>query len=216
MCCSIQELSVLCSPKGPEQGGTLVRADGVPETALTFDEEEDVGGFGEVFTYVPLVHAATTAMTSTSRPPTRTSPSNDNAEEAYKQSSDGTVKALLTALGDDSSTDRRQTIGQWIRDHPESALSLSPDDVGNILSKVTFCLEQASVAMALTAGLGTRLTCAHICAAVRACPYQKAQVAKIMAPTAVDPENEASVLALIDYSFERGDVDKCFRSSASS
>ena len=184
---------------------------GVPKTTLTFDEEEDAGAIGENPLYVPLVHTVP-AATSTSPQQTQfPSPAFDEANEKNNDSS-GTVEALLIALSNDSSIDKHQTVGEWIRDHPKSASSLSPEHVGSILSKVTFSLVQSSVAMALTTV--PHLTCAHICAAVRACPYQKAQVAEIMAPMATDPDQKPTVLALIDYAFERQAVEQSFRSAS--
>jgi len=90
---------------------------------------------------------------------------------------------------------------------------LTPDDVSSILSKVTFSLDQASVAGEIAAGFerSENMTCAHIVSAMRACKYSATDVAKAMAPHASDPQNKMAVLDMLDYSFEKDDVAKFFR-----
>mmetsp|Transcript_4593 Transcript_4593/g.8712 ORF Transcript_4593/g.8712 Transcript_4593/m.8712 type:complete len:760 (-) Transcript_4593:718-2997(-) len=218
---------------GPECGGSLLPATGFSETAFTFDEEEDAGAIGgETPVYVPLIHtsAATGRSTPPKQPlqPTQVPPSTSTAaaaslEEEFLNAetttpeSGGTVEALLHALSNNSndiSKDKRRIIGAWMLRHYHSpSSSLSPTDVGSVLSTVTSVLEQPSVTVTLLeGGLAEHLTCAHICAAVQACPYQKAPVAKLMARLARDPEQQHTVLALMDTSFERRAVEQAFRS----
>ena len=131
---------------------------------------------------------------------------NHNNHRVSKAS--GTLSSLLRALN--ASPDTRLTVGQWVRDYPQETQGLSPHEVGQILSRVNFALEQPSVAGELTAGMLASLTCAHVGAAVRACPHQAAEVARVMAPAVQDPEQKEDVLALIEYSFERQSVAHCF------
>ena len=182
--------------QGPEDGGTLVQAIGVPESVSIFEQEDDAGAVGENPRFIPLVHAVALTPTQRTQLPVRKA----------KAVSVGTVGALLKAL--DTSTDKRRTVGEWIRDNPLAGSKLSPEDVGAILSKVNFVLEQVSVIRELLACLEHSLVCAHVCAAINACEYQKAEVAKIMVPEVTDPEQKATVLDLIDYGFERKAVEK--------
>ena len=121
------------------------------------------------------------------------------------------MERLLTAL--DTSVDKRLTVGAWIRDHPTRADHLTPEQVGLIFSKIQFALEQPSIAVELVDCLKQNLTCAHVCAAVKSCPYQQAEVARIMAPFVQDPNHKDSILALIDRGFERAKLaEVCFPS----
>ena len=201
--------------QGPEDGGCLVHAIGVPEAIASYDEEEDGGTIGENPPYVPLVHAVfdiTSELQSPALPVLEAQAvsrsQNDSSDDNHITNA---MEALLAAL--DVSIDKRQTVGQWIRDHPAHADCLTPQHVGNILSKVQFSLEQPSVSAELAVGLKQNLTCAHVCAAVQACPYQQAEVARVMAPFVQDPDHKASVLALIDWRFEREIVADSFPSS---
>jgi hypothetical protein len=105
----------------------------------------------------------------------------------------------------DMSFDKRLTVGEWCRDHSREVVKLKPMDLGTILGKVTFSLDQPAVVGEFAAAFeGTgKLTCSHVVAAMNACQYQKAEVAKLMAPHVRDPENKESVLTLITFDYER-------------
>ena len=85
-----------------------------------------------------------------------------------------------------------------MRDHPLEAASLTPSDVGAVLSEVTFSLQQGAVAKELATGIGCSggipggaLTCEHVAAAIRASSsLQKEEVANCMAPYVNDPQNK--------------------------
>mmetsp|Transcript_16451 Transcript_16451/g.25113 ORF Transcript_16451/g.25113 Transcript_16451/m.25113 type:complete len:123 (-) Transcript_16451:162-530(-) len=120
----------------------------------------------------------------------------------------------------DDASDKRLTVGLWVKENHVSASTLTPLDIANILAKVTFSFEQGSVAKELAAGMNNaaassglqdqkKLTCDHILAAVYACPYAKADVAKAMASFVADPENKDEVLETL-YSFERTSVERYF------
>lgn len=170
----------------------------------TFDVGDDTGAVGGSNpSYIPMVHAVTIESTASS------SPLPVVAAEAEVDTT-GQLDALVESLN--HSFDRRLTVGEWVRDNPLAASQLSPNQVGQILSKVTFSLDQASVASEIATGLESTasLTCEHVKEAMLACPYAKAEVAKTMATTVRDPENKNIVLDLIDYSFEREDVSRAF------
>ena len=214
---SIRDLSTCFShdsnKQGPEDGGFYVQAIGVPQAISSYDEEEDAGTIGENPSYVPLVHAVAVSASQPQALPVLQAEAvnaSQNDVSANEVDSDTTtaVERLLAAM--DASSDKRQTVGEWIRDHPAHAKQLTPEQVGSVLSKVQFSLEQPSVAAELAVGLGSNLLCAHICAAVQATPYQQAEVVSVMAPFVHDPDQKGSVLGLIDWRFEREKVASCF------
>jgi hypothetical protein len=122
------------------------------------------------------------------------------------------IDTLLETI--DNELDKRLAIGQWVRNYPVRAQLLSPDDFRSILTKVTFSLDQASVVGELVAAFegSNKLTCQHIVLTMSACQYQKTEVASIMAPYASDPHNKESVLAELDYSFDKNSVSGKFES----
>jgi hypothetical protein len=194
--------------QGPEDGGVVVHPVGINTTINTFDVSDDTGAVGGSNpTYIPMVHAFT--MDSASHSTATATPLPVATAEAEVDTA-GQLDALLASL--DHSFDRRLTVGEWVRDNPLAASQLTPSEVGQILAKVTFTLDQASVASEIAAGMEstTTLTCQHVKEAMLACPYAKAEVAKSMVATVQDPENKDIVLDLIDYSFERDDVQREF------
>ena len=127
------------------------------------------------------------------------------------QGQDSSFDQFLSSV--EGSYDKRQAVGRYVRNNPEKASQLTPDQVAQILSKVDFSLEQASVAREIAAGFerSNGFTCDHITSALGVCKYAVTDVAKALAPYANDPQNKDKVLDLIDFSFEKGDVAKFFK-----
>jgi hypothetical protein len=169
-----------------------------------YDPQEDTGSVGTNPPYVPYIHAVNMSTTAA------VLPAKPVIAIEHVANSGGRVASLLDSLY--QSFDRRLTVGEWVRDNPGAAAQLSPDQVGQILSKISFSMEQASVASEIATGMENTasLTCQHIRSAMQACPYAMAEVAKALAPTVRDPENKATVLELVEYSFERETVSKAF------
>ena len=119
-------------------------------------------------------------------------------------------------MGD--SYDKRRTLGEWVRDHPAEAARFTPDQVEQILSVVSFSLDQPAVAGEIAAGMeaSNSLTCAHVVAAMRVCRYQSSDVAKTMVPFVKDPQNKQAVLEQVEFTYERDAVEKCFRRAGGS
>mmetsp|Transcript_27643 Transcript_27643/g.79794 ORF Transcript_27643/g.79794 Transcript_27643/m.79794 type:complete len:682 (-) Transcript_27643:40-2085(-) len=201
---------------GEEDAGRVMPATGIGFVTTT-DYSEDRGRLGPEPRYQPVVNTFdnTTLLSSDGTdPPSPSAPAAQHAATTItfsEEQSNGGVTSLLSSL--DDAYDKRKAVGEWIRDHPDGALKLTPDDVSSILSKVTFSLDQASVAGEIAAGFerSGNLTCAHIVSAMRTCKYSMSDVAKAMAPFANDPQNKGAVLDQLDYSFEKGDVAKYFR-----
>ena len=190
---------------GDEDAGRVMPASGIGFVTTT-DYSEDRGRLGPEPRYQPVVN--------TFDPPSPSAPaaySTANTVALPGEQPSGGISSLFLSL--DDSYDKRKAVGEWVRDNPESALKLTPDDVSSILSKVTFSLDQASVAGEIAAGFerSGNLTCAHIASAMRTCKYSSSDVATAMAPFASDPQNKGAVLDLLDYSFEKDDVAKYFR-----
>ena len=182
----------------------MVRPDGLTNMITTFEVGDDSGAVGGSNPpYVPMVHAVTLDSGSTH-------PMLPVVSATAEVQVSGHFDTLLESL--DHSLDRRLTVGEWVRDNPSAAALLTPSQVGQILSKVSFSLDQPSVAAEIAAGLEptTSLTCEHVKEAMLACKYAKADVAKAMVASVRDPENKNVVLDLIEYSFERDDVDRAF------
>lgn len=118
---------------------------------------------------------------------------------------------LLNSL--ERSYDARETVGKWIRDHPGAVPNFTPQNMGDVLKKVTFSLDQTSVVGELMAAWGRsggKLTCAHVVEVMQACPYQKKEVAELMVPSVGDPQNKDAVLNELDFSFYKESVEKLF------
>ncbi|CAJ1947151.1 unnamed protein product [Cylindrotheca closterium] len=197
---------------GPEDGGQMV-AVGMPVNTWEGPEDNQNVGDQNSLTYQPMVttfSGPAAHTTSTSSSYQETIPMVP-AEPMAPQGSSA-VESLLDKL--DNEFDKRMTVGIWVREHPSQAHLLSPIDFGSILSKVTFSLDQPSVVGELLAAFegSNNLTCQHILAVMNTCQYQKTEVAAMMAPYARDPENKESVLANLDYSFDRNSVSAKFRS----
>jgi hypothetical protein len=106
-----------------------------------------------------------------------------------------------------------KAVKNWMQENPTDAAALTPEDTAKVLSKVTFSLNQASVAKELAVGIGStgKLTCAHVVAAMKESSLQKKDVAECMAPHVNDPHNKDAVLSGIEFLSERTAVAKGFR-----
>jgi hypothetical protein len=185
---------------GPEDGGMTSNADQLG--AMTLDYElEDAGALSEPPLFQPIVNTFSNPIVQNTP-----APSAGETGESKLPSTTTSKKSLDKLLEDmDMSFDKRRTVGEWCRDHSQEVIELKPTDLSTILGKVTFSLDQPAVVGEFAAAFeGTgKLTCSHVVAAMNACPYQKAEVAKLMAVHVRDPENKESVLSLIDFEYER-------------
>mmetsp|Transcript_15934 Transcript_15934/g.23130 ORF Transcript_15934/g.23130 Transcript_15934/m.23130 type:complete len:243 (+) Transcript_15934:357-1085(+) len=108
------------------------------------------------------------------------------------------------------STDIRPVVGRWIKENPTTAVSLTSDEFAEVLKKVLFSLEQATVARELMSGLGNKiLTTEYIIKAFDTCPYSKIELVRVMGPYVSDPENKGLVLEQL-HLFEREEASKMF------
>jgi hypothetical protein len=123
------------------------------------------------------------------------------------------VVPLAHVVETTDSHNQATALKKWMQENPTDAAALTPADTANVLSKVTFSLNQASVAKELAVGIGGtgQLTCAHVVAAMKECSLQKKDVAECMAPHVNDPHNKNAVLNEIEFLSERNAVDKGFR-----
>jgi hypothetical protein len=194
---------------GPEDGGMASNADQLGPLILHY-EHEDAGALEAPPLFQPIVNTF-------SNPIVENTPAFSNGTGENKPPSTNTRQKSLEELleGMDMSFDKRLTVGEWCRDHPQEVLELKPADLETILGKVTFSLDQPAVVGEFAAAFeGTgKLTCSHVVAVMHACAYEKAEVAKLMASHVRDPENKERVLSLIDFDYERrmvvfgGDLD---------
>jgi len=172
---------------------------------------EDSGKIGANATYTPILNAYDAELIAP--PETHQSgvvtPNFDDASNA-NQGVGSDISSLLNRM--DDALDKRLAVGEWIRDHPSQAPHLTPEQVSQILTKVTFSLDQPVVAGEVAAGMEAShtLTCAHVAAAMRVCKYQATDVAKAMGSFVNDPQNKQQVLDEIEFSFECAGVDKVF------
>ena len=118
----------------------------------------------------------------------------------------GGFDALLSAL--DSGYYKDQEVAKWASANTALAAALSPGQVKEVLQKVSFSLEQAGVAASLARAISP-VTCAHVTAAVEACPFAKAGVIGAMAPYVTDAQNSGSLLEVV-YAFERDSLKAKF------
>lgn len=105
-----------------------------------------------------------------------------------------------------ASNDRRTTVGEWVNNSPTAASMLTPKQVATVLSGASLSLEQPSIARELSLGLTGHLKCAHVRAALDACPFAKTDVALAMAPFVTDPDKRSEVLTML-VSFDRQRVE---------
>lgn len=108
--------------------------------------------------------------------------------------------------------DSRLAVERWIKNYPNVAAKLTPEEFAGILRKIIFSLEQASIARELTIGFhinNGNLTTKYINAALEACPYSKIDIVRVMAPYVEDPQNKEYVLAYL-YSYEREEASNLF------
>uniref|UniRef100_A0A7S1XCE7 Arrestin C-terminal-like domain-containing protein n=1 Tax=Tetraselmis chuii TaxID=63592 RepID=A0A7S1XCE7_9CHLO len=124
----------------------------------------------------------------------------------------GGFAELLESLR--STLDRRTAVGGWVVSNPKAASLLSPEQMGVVLSDTPLSLEQPSVARELGLGLSGRLTCAHVLAAVQACPFAKTNVALALAPMLADPHNREPLLQEL-FSFDRQRVEAAMPKASS-
>lgn len=171
-----------------------------------YSHTEDSGGdsHGNV-PYQPVVSIFPTAptfdpneSTQPSEPDIEVPGSSVGHEEAFND--------LLSRMAND--LDARLAVDQWIKDNPSAASELTPEEFATVLKKVLYSFDQTSVARELVVGRGS-VTVDHVVATMEACPFSKAELAKVMAPYVSDPENKDSILSQL-YSFERGEVSKMF------
>jgi hypothetical protein len=120
---------------------------------------------------------------------------------------------LLRAMED--SPDNRAIVHDWIQSYPDKANQLLPQHVAAIMSRVSFSLDRMEILRGLVTALNKQraLTCPHILAVMEVCPFEKAEVARLMAPSVNDPENKSLVLNQIEWQLEREAVDRLFPSS---
>jgi hypothetical protein len=194
---------------GPEDGGTIT-AVGTPITTWEDQDDNNYIGSGEgqeSMSYQPFISTFNGPMDQTIDQDPMTIPmvpaepiSNPNI----------LIDSLLKTM--DMEFDKRLAVGTWVINNPTKVQQLSPDQLYVILSKVTFSLDQPSVVNELVAAFegSTNLTCHHIVRSMQACPYQKTEIALIMAPYASDPQNKDTVLNDLDYSFDRDMVAEKF------
>jgi hypothetical protein len=125
------------------------------------------------------------------------------------------VVPLVHVVETTDSHDQVRAVKNWMQANPTDAAALTPEDTAKVLSKVTFSLNQASVAKELAVGIGGssagQLTCAHVAAAMKECSLQKKDVAECMVPHVNDPHNKDAVLNGMEFFSERDAVAKCFR-----
>lgn len=185
---------------GPEDGGVTVVA--VQTGRINaYDASEDADNVdGSLLNYDPMVHTFSDASPYVPIVFADTLESTDHAA----------LDELLKEMED--SFEKQRTVGKWVQKYPTQTRSLTPDDFGRILDKVTFSLDKNAVVSELVAAFeGTgKLTCAHILATMESCPYQKTDVAKLMAPHVSNPENKNGVLEKIDFLYEREEVSTKF------
>jgi hypothetical protein len=122
------------------------------------------------------------------------------------------LEELLRAMED--SPDNRTIVHDWIQSHPDNVIQLLPQHVAAIVSRVSFSLDRMEILKELVAALHKQsaLTCEHILAVMEVCPFEKAEVARLMAPSVNDPENKELVLSQIEWQLEREAVDRLFPS----
>jgi hypothetical protein len=186
----------------PEYGGVPVNAGPPVDTWEGKDDNHYVGG-DDGMTFQPIVTAFEGPLEWNMQGTSST------LIGRYCESS---IMELLQRM--DEELDKRMAVGNWIYSHPQQARHLSPDDFYAILSKVTFSLDQPPVVRELVAAFEgcDNLICQHIVSSMNACPYQKAEVAMIMAPFVSDSQNQNAVLCNIDYSLDKNLVTEKFPS----
>ena len=182
---------------GPEDGGIATNAEQLGP--IWTNDHEDAGVVGETPLYQPVVQTFSSPIADGNilKPSSSSIPTYTGDEVSIN------IDQLLQEM--DTSFDKRLVVGTWLRNHSTEKRYLTPNDFGRILSKVTFSLDQPAVVGELVASLeGTDcLTCAHTIAAMKVCPYQKTEVAKLMAPHVRDPEHKNMVLQQIDFEYEK-------------
>jgi hypothetical protein len=157
--------------------------------------------------------AVNTSETSTVLSPTNKEQENEAPtapDEKNEESVEMAYNNLLESL--EVEYDSRLVVDRWIKNYPNVAAILTPDEFAGILRKIVFSLEQASIARELTIGFhinNGRLTTDHINAALEACPYSKMDIVRVMAPYVVDSQNKESVLVCL-YSYEREEASNLF------
>mmetsp|Transcript_8535 Transcript_8535/g.20551 ORF Transcript_8535/g.20551 Transcript_8535/m.20551 type:complete len:721 (+) Transcript_8535:146-2308(+) len=194
---------------GPEDGGQTVAVGQQVNTWEGPEDNQNVGDHG--LHYQPMI-TTFDGPAKTSIMPTYQQEEIPMVAAEPIAAAGAVVDSLLEKM--DHELDKRMAVGIWVREHPSQAQLLSPNDFSSILSKVTFSLDQPSVVGELLAAFegSHNLTCQHILATMNTCQYQKTEVAGMMAPYARDPQNKDSVLANLDYSFDKKSVSDKFRS----
>lgn len=106
-------------------------------------------------------------------------------------------------------SDSRLVVDKWVKKNSTIASTLTPDEFGGVISKVRFSFEQPVVARELTFGMLNTLTTKHISAALKASPFSKMEIVRVMAPYVSDPENKDIVLNSL-YTFEQEEAKTFF------
>lgn len=121
-----------------------------------------------------------------------------------------TAPPSVADIGDSASF---HAVKNWIADNPSAAAVLTPRDVASVLAKTTFSLDRPEVAKVLAGGIsknGGSLTTKHILAAMEMSSYLDGEVAMVMAPHVVDPENKEDVLEALRMDFTKDEVSMRF------
>lgn len=192
---------------GKEDGGDIVPS--VTGGTNIWSAEEDKGSGAQSYVYTPSVMVFPT-HTNNDGGTMNISYEEENTKTDVQESvnSRGAYDALLSSMSTDY--DSRLAVDKWIKKYPSSASSLSSEQFAKALTKVLFSLEQPVVARELMSGLAPGvLTTEYIVKAMKACPYNKTEIAIVMAPNASDPENKNVVLDQV-YSYERPNISKMF------
>lgn len=203
---------------GAEDGGSICPAEGIGLVDTLVPGEVADQMFCNP-SFQPVVNVFGTQATDNhsqdATPPPQTYPlapitSNSGETKPVETGDSNAVENLLQEL--DRSFDKRKVVGDFVKYHPTEASVLSPDDFGQILSKILLTFEQTSVAGELAVGLqnSNMLTCAHVVAAMQSCKYCKFDTAKVMCPCVNDPRNSEMVLNELDYKFEREELTTYF------
>jgi len=188
---------------GPEDGAQHTTAS-TAESSVDNNTvgDEDSGPISANPVYVPHVNVFDKPL-AVGLNSANTQSASSNASEAVN------IDSLLTSV--QGSDDPRRVVKEWINGHRSETKRLLPEQVFAIMSAVPFPIYHPSVARELAAGITPAFTCQHIANAMPVCGYQKAAVAKIMAPFVCDPQNKQLVLDALDFEYEKETVSTSFR-----
>lgn len=115
----------------------------------------------------------------------------------------------LSEFVQQESFDKIKVIETYAHEYPREAKTLTPAEITKTMSQITFSLDHEKAATTIAKAMGT-VKCAHIVAAMQACPDSGTDVAKAMAPFCSDYQNKQMVLDQITLSFQREDIARLF------